>query len=116
MDPAPSFRPSAEQLAAIERELDEPPPAPPEPEFVNGAMRTFTGRFVSQIVPVLSDYERRSSPCDALRAVVRLRETADQLTREAVDIARAHDWPWRDIGDMLGVSASAAYRRYGRAR
>ena len=90
-------------LSEIEQQID----------FVNGAMRSFDGRFVSKHVPMLTEMARDTSPYHALQAVVILRKKVDELEREAVEIARTNEWSWRDVGAMFGISASAAYRRYG---
>ncbi len=109
-----NWRPTPADLAAIERDLEAPPPPPPEPEYINGAMRDLNGRFVSQHLPLLTEMVRNTSPFEALEAVVILRNKIEDLTRDAVTLARAHEWSWRDIGAMFGISASPAYRRYGR--
>jgi hypothetical protein len=109
-------RPVKRDLSAIEKEIYSDPPAPetPEVELINGAMRNVDGRFVSKHVPLLMGLARNESPFIALQAVVALRKKVAEIEREAVEVARAADWPWRDIGEMFGITASAAYRRYGR--
>src|SRR5688572_22695155 len=100
-------------LEAVEREIYSDPPPEPPPELINNAMRALDGRFVSHIVPLFHLAET-VSPVVALHCVVILRRKLAKLEHAAVEVARAAEWSWRDIGQMFGISASAAYRRYGR--
>jgi DNA-directed RNA polymerase specialized sigma24 family protein len=55
------------------------------------------------------------SPAAALNAVRALRRRLDDMEREAVILARANGWSWRDVGEVLGVSSSTAHQRFARA-
>ncbi|MEO7587740.1 MAG: hypothetical protein ABIS84_06890 [Arachnia sp.] len=48
-----------------------------------------------------------------LAAASRL-EVARAGLQSAVDLARAHGQSWADIGDVLGISRQAAFKRFGR--
>jgi hypothetical protein len=49
---------------------------------------------------------------DLLRAVER-RAVVDREVIDAVAAMRAANWPWSDIGHLLGTSGQAAQQRYG---
>ncbi len=49
---------------------------------------------------------------DLLRAVER-RAVVDREVIDAVLAMRAANWPWSDIGHLLGTSGQAAQQRYG---
>jgi hypothetical protein len=49
---------------------------------------------------------------DLLRAVER-RAVVEREVTDAVAAMRAANWPWSDIGHLLGTSGQAAQQRYG---
>ncbi|MCZ7532721.1 MAG: helix-turn-helix domain-containing protein [Acidimicrobiia bacterium] len=58
------------------------------------------------IIPHPADTE------NALAAVVSLRQTADQLERDAVQRAIGSGWSWEQIAEALGVTRQAVHKRY----
>jgi hypothetical protein len=95
-------------------------------ETTNGAWRAVDGRFWElphKRVPApgaedhltlvrLLTRAQNGNPIVALQAVVALRRRVSQLERFAVELAKSSGWSWRDVGDILGLSRSAAHRRY----
>ncbi|MBX3098794.1 MAG: RNA polymerase subunit sigma-70 [Salinibacterium sp.] len=55
-------------------------------------------------------------PDDAFAAVISLRRRANQLERQAVDLALEEKWTWAQIGQALGMTAQAAHKRLAPAR
>jgi hypothetical protein len=127
----------------VERELDRLQEEearfrqPPVVEVVNGATREAHGPFgmlpervfrtdgraelssakIEELLHRLMAEARRSgsvAPVLALRAARSMRRLCDELEYEAVAIARACGWPWRDVGAALGISESGAHRRFAR--
>jgi hypothetical protein len=107
-------------------------------DIVNGAKRGLRGRF--EQLPTKDFYANGTHPGDldrynqiaeeivrltrwvksdtafvALRAIKRLRRCVDELEHETVAIARGFGWSWRSIGYALGISDTAAHRRFARA-
>jgi hypothetical protein len=120
----------------LRREAEEKQEALENAEIVRGPGRGDDGRFVTNPDRVcrtdgvfelsLDEYEelllrivqcvrraRGMSPVRVLEAAKALRELYDAFEYEAVAIARGYGWPWRAIGDALGISESAAHRRFG---
>jgi hypothetical protein len=52
----------------------------------------------------------------ALRVLCNLSQSIDQLVEQLVVEAGARGATWRQIGDALGVSASAAHQRHSKRR
>ncbi len=48
----------------------------------------------------------------AMSSVAALRHTVEMLEQEIVAFARGEGWSWRDVGDALGVTRSAAQQRF----
>lgn len=55
------------------------------------------------------------SPSIVLPAVRALRAAIDRLERNAVLLARACDWSWATIASELGMSRSAAQKRFAKS-
>lgn len=115
-------------------------PGPMDEEFIttNGAWRSNEGTFFElperrfyprdgideQIVAEYRYHVRtiavalqrsvNASPYVALLGVRALRNNVDRLERVAVGIARRAAWSWNDIGGVLGLSRSAAQKRFAR--
>jgi len=49
-----------------------------------------------------------------LRAIHEARKKLDEIEYEAVAVARGAHWSWRDIAKVLGMSVSAARKRFAR--
>lgn len=49
---------------------------------------------------------------DALRAVVALRQLADQLEDAYVERALRNGWSWQDVAEALGVSRQAVHKKH----
>jgi DNA-directed RNA polymerase specialized sigma24 family protein len=52
----------------------------------------------------------------ALRAIREARQHLDEIEYEAVAVARGARWSWRTIAEVLGLSTTAAHRRFARPR
>lgn len=52
------------------------------------------------------------NPADGLRAVVALRQLADQLEDHYVERALASDWPWARIAEALNVTRQAVHKKH----
>ena len=52
-------------------------------------------------------------PNDGLRAVVALRDLADQLEDEHVTRAIASGWSWSKVAEALNVTRQAVHKRHG---
>jgi hypothetical protein len=73
-----------------------------------------SGRF-EQLADKLDPADAEVDQTDDLRAIAAASEAvrADEaLLREAVEVARAHDRSWNQIGVALGVSRQAARQRF----
>ncbi len=115
---------------------DEPEPGQ-QFETVNGAWRSIDGRFwqlptrrfradgrskplpeplmeEAQTIVRLLKRAANGSPLVALQSVGSLRRHVDKWEHEAVVLARSCGWSWRDIAPLLGISATAAHRRFAR--
>jgi hypothetical protein len=55
-------------------------------------------------------------PATGLAAVAALRGLVEVLEELQVDNARAHDWSWRDIARVLGVSKQATHFKHAHRR
>lgn len=69
---------------------------------------------------VLRSYGRRAvtdgADGDTLAALATLREEIDAQTRATVHAMRSADggaYSWQEIGDALGITRAAAFKRYG---
>ena len=105
---------------------------------INGAMRSTGGTFYElpsrrfqldgtrdeATVAYLEEVERtyklakrsaNQNPEVALRAAMAFRKHADELEFLAVQVARRYWWSWAAIGGILGMSRSAAQRRFASA-
>ena len=51
-------------------------------------------------------------PADGLRAVVALRQLADQLEDRYVEQALLDDWPWARIAEALNVTRQAVHKKH----
>lgn len=51
-------------------------------------------------------------PAVGLRAVAALRRLLERLEALQVDNARARDWSWQEIADVLGVSKQAVHKKH----
>jgi hypothetical protein len=72
------------------------------------------GRF-EQLADELDPADAEVDQTDDLRAIAAVSEAvrADEARlREAVEVARAHDRSWNQIGVALGVSRQAARQRF----
>ncbi|MEV2275660.1 helix-turn-helix domain-containing protein [Nocardiopsis sp. NPDC049922] len=59
----------------------------------------------------------RTDPIDpetGLRAVAALRKLADHLEALHVSDARAQNWSWQTIADVLGVTRQAVHQKHAR--
>src|SRR5687767_13386927 len=106
-------------------------------ENINGAARAADGTFwmqpsrgfptdgreprpIDRLLDLVHRYEKvlpyTANPSIevVLRAVVEARQHLDEIEYEAVAVARGAHWSWRDVGTALGMSGSAAYKRYAR--
>jgi DNA-directed RNA polymerase specialized sigma24 family protein len=52
----------------------------------------------------------------ALAAIREARTRLDEIEYEAVAVARGHQWSWRTIARVLGISVATAHRRFARPR
>ena len=64
--------------------------------------------------PALAAAADSSDPRTGLRAVAALRRLLEQLEALQVDNARAHDWSWQEIAEILGVSRQAVHKKHAR--
>jgi hypothetical protein len=69
-------------------------------------------RLIEQFTRI-EEFDRGTSPRDAVVAARELSAAADAALRAAVDRARASGQSWRDIGEVLGTSRQAAFQRFG---
>jgi hypothetical protein len=53
-------------------------------------------------------------PSIGLRAVLALRRLAEQVEADQVARARAQDWSWQQIGDVLGITRQSVHKKYGK--
>jgi DNA-directed RNA polymerase specialized sigma24 family protein len=106
-------------------------------ETVNGAWRAPDGRFwmlphrqfpadgrkrrpLDRLHDLVRRYERllpyTGSPSleVSLRAIRDARRQLDEIECEAVAVARGSMWSWRDVAEVLGMSVSAAHKRFAR--
>jgi len=67
---------------------------------VNGAMRATDGTFAQLPSRVFHADGRQEMPPD------------EHLEQELVAYARSSRWSWKDVGEALGVSRSAAHERF----
>jgi hypothetical protein len=102
---------------------------------VNGADRHFNGRFTELPQRIFASDGRHTFPVEryrglaeeigshleevasgsvfeAMSSVAALRHTVELLEQEIVAYARGEGWSWRDVGDALGVTRSAAQQRF----
>ncbi len=141
-NPEPEQRFDAEWLASEQERLRRQEEAWIDPpagyESVNGSGRADDGRFavlpeqvsrtdgtmehtsdaIEELALTIMAQARRAravAPVFALESAKAMRRLCDLLEYEAVAIARGYGWSWRDVGETLGVSESAAHRRFARA-
>ncbi len=55
-----------------------------------------------------------TDPADALRAVVALRQLADQLEDEYVERALVAGWSWARVAEALNVTRQAVHKKHAR--
>jgi hypothetical protein len=108
--------------AEIQAEIDA--------ETTNGAWRAIDGRFWELPNRPLADADRKKrrkltkivigllpraasgDPTAALQAIRLLRPHLAELEHEAIALAKSSGWSWRHIAEELGISRSAAQRRF----
>jgi hypothetical protein len=104
-------------------------------DIVNGAMRTWDGTFgqlpnrifpgdgrhpvdpnvyldLARTIFVLVQVVVTGSVFDAMQSMADLRHAVEILEQQLVVYARSVGWAWRDVGDALGVTRSAAHERF----
>ncbi|HET6624819.1 MAG TPA: helix-turn-helix domain-containing protein [Nocardioidaceae bacterium] len=64
----------------------------------------------------LTEAAANPDPRVGLRAVRALRRLLEQLETSQVASARAQDWSWQEIADVLGVSRQAVHKKHASAR
>lgn len=70
-------------------------------------------RIFENYEPRDEDYRDAKPWRDLLHAVER-RSVVEREIVDAVAAMRSANWPWSDIGRLLGTSGQAAQQRYGR--
>ena len=87
----------------------------PERMFRTDGRREIPSRTYERLLATIMAQARRSgsvAPVLALQAVKAMRKLCDELEYEAVAIARGCGWSWAAVGQVLGISASGAHRRF----
>jgi hypothetical protein len=106
---------TAARAAADSRERETPAPID-DPTSGNApgiAALLALAKLIGQRPPAVRQAGAAGRQLDRLRAGRELHELVDQLTEQAVADALRTGARFEDVGDALGLSRSAAHRRFG---
>ena len=91
-------------------------PEPRRDYFIAPVVDADTARVLAAALTTLGRARRLTPPDDPgvhLHLLVSLAAQVDRLLPAAVAAARAQDYSWAQIGDLLGLTRASAWQRFG---